>query len=238
MAVGSLPAVRTVDIPDMHRESNLPVYNLYQAGILTGVDEYGTFDAEGTLTRAQAAVMVARVLDQSQRVATPLAPLPTEGYTLAYLMDGQPDCGVTYPLCVLGSSEENAGHEGLLTLNGTLIPWPGRVPSSGLVTYGTDYLGIWVYDDSTDDPWDHQLGLMDGQGNWVIPLDSGDDLEILFQDVEPRVQGPYTAVGGCYMDNEGHPVSQKFDWCGELTADGRGFVGLEGKIYRIDFDVL
>jgi len=236
-AVGSLPAVRTVDIPDMVRESSLPVYNLYQAGILTGVDEYGTFHAKGVLTRAQAAVMVARVLDQSQRVAAPLAPLPTEGYTLAYLMDGQPDCGITYPLCVLGSSEENAGHEGLLTLDGTLIPWPGRVPSFGLATYGTDYLGIWVYDDSTDDPWDHQVGLMDGQGNWVIPLDSGDDLEILFQDVEPRVQGPYTPVGGCYVDNEGHPVSQKFDWCGELTAGGRGFAGLDGKIYRIDFDV-
>lgn len=80
-AVDELPALRTVDIPDLDRDYHRSpaVYRLYDAGILTGVDAYGTFDGEGTLTRAQAAVMVARVLDESLRVSDPLAPLPTEG---------------------------------------------------------------------------------------------------------------------------------------------------------------
>lgn len=70
----------TVDaIPDLPREEDgtrtdnyrAAAYALYEAGILTGTDEYGTFDAEGTLTRSQAAVMAARVLDEGQRLTAP-----------------------------------------------------------------------------------------------------------------------------------------------------------------------
>ncbi len=80
-AVGELPAVRQVDIPDLDRDfaPATAAYALYDAGILTGTDACGTFDGDGRLTRAQAAVMAARVLDESQRVTTPLVPLPTEG---------------------------------------------------------------------------------------------------------------------------------------------------------------
>ncbi len=80
-AAGELPAVRQADIPDLDRDFSpaTAVYALYDAGILTGKDAYGTFDGDGSLTRAQAAVMAARVLDESQRVTTPLEPLPTEG---------------------------------------------------------------------------------------------------------------------------------------------------------------
>ena len=69
-----------VAIPDLPREDathpgadayRAAAYALYEAGILNGIDQQGTFDAEGTLTRAQAAVMVARVLDESQRLTTP-----------------------------------------------------------------------------------------------------------------------------------------------------------------------
>lgn len=72
-AVGELPALRQVELPDMSREEAPEVYALYESGILTGTDEFRTFDAEGTLTRAQAAVMVARVLDESLRVSAPLS---------------------------------------------------------------------------------------------------------------------------------------------------------------------
>ena len=77
-ATGELPKLYDVEeLPDLKRDKRFHTYDteaifaLYEAGILTGTDEYGTFDDVGTLTRAQAAVMVARVLDESQRVTTP-----------------------------------------------------------------------------------------------------------------------------------------------------------------------
>ena len=42
--------------------------NLYQAGVLTGVDQAGNFGGGRELTRAQAAIMLARVLDPALRV--------------------------------------------------------------------------------------------------------------------------------------------------------------------------
>lgn len=71
-AAGELEPLYTVErLFDLEREGNEPIFALYDAGVLTGTDEYGTFDADGYLTRAQAAVMVARVLDEKQRVTTP-----------------------------------------------------------------------------------------------------------------------------------------------------------------------
>lgn len=108
------------------------IYELYEAGILGGLDAYGTFASTKTLTRAEAAVMVARVLDESQRLTTPHKSAPTEGegYTLTYLMDGifaswyMQD---TYPYCVVGDFGEEGGFTafpvGLLTLEGEYVPW-------------------------------------------------------------------------------------------------------------------
>ncbi len=88
-AAGELPRLYEVkELPDKERNDydygwgNEQLFRLYEAGVLTGTDEYGTFDDMGTLTRAQAAVMVARVLDGSQRVQTPPKGLPYLSYTL------------------------------------------------------------------------------------------------------------------------------------------------------------
>ena len=73
-AAGDLPKLFEVEaLPDLERDDYgvEKIFALYEAGILTGSDESGTFDSYGTLTRAQAAVMVARVLDESQRITTP-----------------------------------------------------------------------------------------------------------------------------------------------------------------------
>lgn len=61
-------------IPDLQRPEYatpspyVPIYTLYEAGILNGLDEYGTFGADKALTRAEAAVMVARVLAPELRL--------------------------------------------------------------------------------------------------------------------------------------------------------------------------
>lgn len=53
-------------LPDEQDEDILRFYN---AGILTGSDAYGTFRGLDTLNRGQAAAMLARVIDKTQRVS-------------------------------------------------------------------------------------------------------------------------------------------------------------------------
>lgn len=77
-AVGELPAINAIEIipvDDWQEETLLPLYN---AGILTGVDDQGTFFPEGTLTRAEAAAMLARILRPELRVVAPTSP-PSQG---------------------------------------------------------------------------------------------------------------------------------------------------------------
>lgn len=65
-AVADLPAINQVDrLPDADEEY---ILKLYRAGILTGVNSYGTFNKSGRLTRAEAAAMLARVLEPSLRL--------------------------------------------------------------------------------------------------------------------------------------------------------------------------
>lgn len=62
----ALTAINSVNVlPDT---SDSDIMAFYNAGILTGNDEYGTFHGFSSLTRAQAAAMLARIVDPSQRV--------------------------------------------------------------------------------------------------------------------------------------------------------------------------
>lgn len=57
---GLLSAINSItSLPDTDSGTVLAFYN---AGILTGVDEYGTFDGEKSLTRAECAAMVSRIV--------------------------------------------------------------------------------------------------------------------------------------------------------------------------------
>lgn len=61
----------TVDVPDITPGETMDaaaILRLYQAGVLTGVDQAGSFGGDKELTRAQAAIMLARVLDPALRV--------------------------------------------------------------------------------------------------------------------------------------------------------------------------
>ena len=74
LTAGKLEAVNeTVTVPDVEvgetRDAEA-ILRLYQAGILTGVDAAGSFNGSGELTRAQAAMMLARVLEPSLRIKT------------------------------------------------------------------------------------------------------------------------------------------------------------------------
>ena len=53
-------------LPDIQDEQ---VLRFYQAGILTGVDQFGTFQGESPLTRAELAVITARIIRPSLRIS-------------------------------------------------------------------------------------------------------------------------------------------------------------------------
>ena len=57
-------------IPDVHEQFSYgrAVYTLYRAGVLTGSDASGTFFPNRTLTRAEAAIIVSRMIDADTRV--------------------------------------------------------------------------------------------------------------------------------------------------------------------------
>lgn len=72
LTAGELETVNeAVTVPDVNPDETqdaAAILRLYQAGVLTGVDQAGNFGGDKELTRAQAAIMMARVLEPSLRV--------------------------------------------------------------------------------------------------------------------------------------------------------------------------
>lgn len=62
----NLEAINTfANVPDCNQYY---VLDLYNAGILTGIDDLGNFNPNGTLSRAEAATMAARILEPNLRI--------------------------------------------------------------------------------------------------------------------------------------------------------------------------
>lgn len=64
-----IPTSRISDFSEVNSEYQEYVQKAYTKGILTGVDSNGTFDPEGTLTRAQAATVLYRIVNPSARIS-------------------------------------------------------------------------------------------------------------------------------------------------------------------------
>lgn len=84
-AIPDLPREKNGTTADAYREA---AYQLYEAGILTGVDSKGTFSADAALTRAEAATMVARTMNESLRLKSEPLKEPTYDSVLAELRRG------------------------------------------------------------------------------------------------------------------------------------------------------
>lgn len=246
---GELPARFSVEyVPHFDREKYPEIYSLREAGIWNWPNEAQTWSEfdNPIFTRADAAVMVARVLDESLRLESDPDALPHEGYTLTYLMDGEPPehywrnpATITYPVIPL--------EEGLLTVTGQVVPWPcpeGR-PSIRECYREGEYLQAAFYTPQEPVRTNSRYGAagccrgpdlygwIDSSGQLAAPLSSHYDTD---PPESPVFERPYTpSEQGIYYAGE-RPVSQKFDWCGDLNQDLQGFVGLEGKIYRIEFE--
>lgn len=62
----------TQAVPDLTPDD--PAYSLYRWGILNGTDAYGTYGAQKSLNRGQAAAILARVVDPAQRLHVSFQP--------------------------------------------------------------------------------------------------------------------------------------------------------------------
>lgn len=91
----ALPAINSLEgvvIPELNGGGYASQYSgayeqisrLYAAGVLTGCDEYGSFQGFGTVTRSEVAGMLCRIVDASMRVTYQLPePLTTEEILIA-----------------------------------------------------------------------------------------------------------------------------------------------------------
>lgn len=101
------------------------VLRFYNAGVLTGKDAYGTFDPQGTLSRAECAAMVARVVRPGLRLS----------FTPQALPAGEaPDPGEP-PL----SYEEDFLRTEALRVNGRSIPFSTYLDALNSLIFRTDF---------------------------------------------------------------------------------------------------
>lgn len=114
------PSCEVDRLPDT---SDPNVLKFYRAGILNGKDPYGTFQAYGTLNRAEAAAMVSRVLRTELRSTVVLAdysPFRAAGVTPSTLFFTN---GVTAERYLTKVNELIAFLEDLCVHNGTEFNW-------------------------------------------------------------------------------------------------------------------
>ena len=373
-AVGGLEPVNAItELPDTTDEAVLTLYN---AGILNGLDAYGTFSGVLGLSRAEGAAMLTRVLEPETRLTFTPAPLPYRDYTLTELDTGGgetdiwPWISAEYLVLYRQDADGNGLGECLLRADGSLIlpeenvtfsTWNGDglvvlekpdpslpfgyacgvmdasdghmvlpfarfdecvlTPDNHILTrvnsadpnegwalrdssgkqlttlYGpadrTTYseglscrydgaVGLCGYADNKGDwalapQWynctsfrdgyaivntEGGYGVIDKSGRFLIPpthqdlfycgggLFAYNDYDVCsrgwvwadgrtarsaYAGNGATYSGGYTATGNRFLNADGVPVTPEFEWVGPVAGDGSAFVGLDGKIYRLQF---
>lgn len=103
-AVTQLP-----DVPD-HALFAQSALKLYNAGVLTGSDPYGTFNAESNIQRGEVATIVTRMATPAQRKSFTLKEKPVEVSSLLLSGESSAQTGVSIPLSV-SISPANASNQ-------------------------------------------------------------------------------------------------------------------------------
>ncbi|BDF68975.1 hypothetical protein CE91St43_29470 [Oscillospiraceae bacterium] len=222
-AVTELPALNSVtELPDTADEDVLALYN---AGVLTGSDAYGTFHGGSRMTRAEAAAICARILRPELRVAfSPARPETYENYTLTYLRD---DAERPYgPYMPLQSEILLAPGDGtLLRLDGAVLPLPKGYE---VVSVEGGQAGVWSESAFT-------YGIVDSQGNFRASTQEEAYALNSYVHTDGELYHGYAAQG-CYRNADGVQVTEAFQWAGPVSEDGAAFVEKQGKIWRIQFE--
>lgn len=100
LPVNEFQAINTVAedaIPDLQMSTDgaLAVYAMYEAGILTGNDAYGTFTPYSTITRVEVAAVVSRMIDPLLRKTFSIRKLNLSGYLGEWKFSQWPDSGLS-----------------------------------------------------------------------------------------------------------------------------------------------
>lgn len=206
-------------LPDTQETSALA---LCRAGVLAGTDEYGTFSPYSTLTRAEAATILARVLHPELRQQYTILPLETyEDYTLTYLCDTEGD----YPF--IGEQVVAIDRNTLLFLDGAVVQTPEGWEIERL---GANDACVADYSTAT-------YGVMDFQGQVTLaPWWEARERPGEIQDRSQLFNGYRSGFRfSCFHNEQGEQVTPTFTWMGVVNAQGQSFVCQEGKVYRIEF---
>lgn len=88
-ALSSINNIENGDIPDVPEDADYAeaVYRLYNAGVLTGNDAYGTFTPDSYITRGAAAALVSRLADPSLRKSITLEEMPFQPVAISQLQN-------------------------------------------------------------------------------------------------------------------------------------------------------
>ena len=88
-ALSSINDIENGDIPDVPEDADYAeaVYRLYNAGVLTGNDAYGTFTPDSYITRGAAAALVSRLADPSLRKSITLEEMPFQPVAISQLQN-------------------------------------------------------------------------------------------------------------------------------------------------------
>ncbi len=159
----ALTPINQIDaLPD---SANPKVLRFYNAGVLSGVDGAGSFARENTLSRAEAAAMLARILEPGLRLRFSLDDMP-----LPDLFSGLP--GTVVRLEVPSASPLIAGAQADLFYTGannrwTAVNWDGNI----LFPPAYDDISLYAYqpDGLLTVRRDGLWGCVDRQGREVIP---------------------------------------------------------------------
>lgn len=120
----SMTAINAItSLPDT---SDSAVLSFYNAGVLTGKDAYGTFDPQGTLSRAECAAMAARVVRPQLRQSFVPAALPQ-------------DTGASSGAAPTLSYEEDLLRTEALRVNGQSIPFSTYLETLNALIFRTDF---------------------------------------------------------------------------------------------------
>ena len=150
-----VPINQITDIPDVDEttDEGRGILRLYNAGVLTGVDEAGHFNAGAFLTRAEAAAMVCRILCPEMRLAFSLgdAAAKDDFYELTFLEPNNHVVEFDGTYLVVYRKNQH----GVYDLEGrSVVPWQnGRVSSANgemfrvaLWNEKEDVIGVSYYD--------------------------------------------------------------------------------------------
>jgi hypothetical protein len=195
--------VASTDLTPINTITALPdtddkdILTLYNAGILTGTDAYGTFAGVLPLTRAEAAAMAARVLRPDIRLTfTPENPTYVP-YTLTELpIDGwtADSSWVSQNLLMLQNSDGSA----LLHIDGTLLPLPEGTAFSGW----NPSVPFIILEKQDSNQAFHSLGIMDGNtGEMILPF------------------GPYEI---CDITSDGYFITRRYSCSESILWDRKG----------------